>query len=270
MSGRDPIPQPQSYEGVRATNPPDLIISKGPNARNPTVNDHKYRIGTLWNNQLLNTVWMLTSIANSLAVWTELDNSGGSSTFSSLTVTPGPTSITGTTNINTSGAGVTSIGTGGTGQTNIGNTTGNTAITGALGTTTTLTGGTGITATTGNITATTGNFVASAAGQGFVFNSPTASGASPGPVVVNGRTGSATFTGPSIAAAADLTLTITNSAITGASTQISYSLQGATTGSALQIKSVTNSAGSSAIVITNGTGATTSTADISLVFIVLN
>lgn len=127
-----------------------------------------------------------------------------------------------------------------------------------------------LTATTGNITATLGNFVGSASGAGLLLNSPTASGAAASPVVVNGRSGAAVFTSVSIAAAADLTLTITNSAITEASTQVLYSLQGATTGSALQIKSVTNSAGSSAIVITNGTGATTSTADITLVFLVLN
>ena len=135
---------------------------------------------------------------------------------------------------------------------------------GSLTTTTTLT------ATLGAITATNGNFVGSTAGTGFLFNSPTASGAAASPVVVNGRTGAAVFTSVSIAAAADLTLTITNSAITGSSTQVIYSLSGATTGSALSIKSVTNSSGSSAVVVTNGTGATTNTSNITLTFIVLN
>ena len=136
--------------------------------------------------------------------------------------------------------------------------------------TTSVTAGTTVTATLGNITATNGNFVGSAAGTGILLNSPAASAASPGPVVVNGRSGQATFTSVSIAAAADLTLTITNSAITGATTQVIYSMSGSTTGSAPSIKSVTNSAGSSALVITNGTGATTTTADIVLNFIVLN
>jgi hypothetical protein len=56
---------------------------------------------------------------------------------------------------------------------------------GSLTTTTTLTGGTGITATTGNITATSGNFVSSAAGNGIVLNSGTASGTTT--ATLNGR-----------------------------------------------------------------------------------
>ncbi len=170
----------------------------------------------------------------------------------------------GTTLINASGAAVTTIGTGGTGAVNLGNATGNTAVTGSLTASTTLT------ATLGNITATNGNFVSSASGKGILLNSPTTSGVASGPVVVNGRSGAAVFTTVSIAAAADLTLTITNSSITGSSTQVIYCLSGVTTGAALSIKSVTNTAGSSAVVITNGTGATTTTADITLTFLVLN
>lgn len=44
--------------------------------RNPTGND-KGTIGQLWVNKLTNGVWMLTSFAGGLAVWTELDNIGG-------------------------------------------------------------------------------------------------------------------------------------------------------------------------------------------------
>jgi hypothetical protein len=72
MSGKDPIPQAQAYEGVRATNPPDLIVSKGPTARDPTINDKKYRIGTLWVNVLTNAYWGLTSVVNNQALWQEL------------------------------------------------------------------------------------------------------------------------------------------------------------------------------------------------------
>ncbi len=133
-----------------------------------------------------------------------------------------------------------------------------------------VTAGTTVTATLGNITATAGNFVSSLAGNGLQFNANTATGAASGPVVLNSRAGQVVFTSVSIAAAADLTLTITNSAVTASSTQVIYSLAGATTGAALSIKSVTNSSGSSAIVVTNGTGATTSTADIALTFIVVN
>lgn len=134
----------------------------------------------------------------------------------------------------------------------------------------TVAAGTTVTATLGNITATNGNFVSSTAGKGLTFNANTATGAAASPIVINSRAGQAVFTSVSIAAAADLTLTITNSEVTASTTQVIYSMSGATTGSALSIKSVTNSAGSSAIVVTNGTGATTTTADITLNFIVVN
>lgn len=133
-----------------------------------------------------------------------------------------------------------------------------------------LTATTTLTATLGAITATAGNFVSSLAGNGLLFNANTATGAAASPVVLDSRAGQVVFTSVSIAAAADLTLTITNSAITGSSTQVIYSMSGSTTGSAPSIKSVTNTAGSSAIVVTNGTGATTTTADITLTFIVVN
>jgi hypothetical protein len=136
--------------------------------------------------------------------------------------------------------------------------------------TTTITAGTTLTATSGAITATNGNFVGTAAGTGILLNSSQASGSAASPVVVNGRSGRATFTSVSIAAAADLTLTITNSAITASTTEVMLSMSGATTGSALSIKSKTASSGSLAIVVTNGTGATTSTANIQIDFLVLN
>lgn len=197
------------------------------------------------------------SVTTSAVIGTTLTATGGLTTLAALTQA-------GIALINTTGSAATTIGTGGTGAVNIGNATGNTAITGSLTATTTLT------ATLGNITATTGNFVSVAAGNGLLFNATTATGAASGPVVLNVRAGAVTFTSVSIAANADLTLTITNSQITGSSTQVLYSMQGATTGSALSVKSVTNSAGSSAIVVTNGVGATTTTANITLTFLVVN
>lgn len=159
---------------------------------------------------------------------------------------------------------------GATGTVLAGSTGADPAFTGSPSVSGSLTAATTITATSGAITATNGNFVGSASGTGLLLNSPTATGAASGPVICNGRSGSVIFTTVSIAAAADLTLTITNSSVTASTTQVLYSLQGATTGSALSIKSVTNSSGSSAIVVTNGTGATTTTANITLVFLVLN
>lgn len=189
-------------------------------------------------------------------------------------------SSAGTTTLNTSGAANTNIGTStNTGIVSIGNATGGVNVPAGnfvmtLGNISTaagsITSATTMTATLGDITATNGNFVSSTAGKGLQFNANTATGAAASPVVLNSRAGQVVFTSVSIAAAADLTLTITNSAITGATTQVIYSMSGATTGAALSIKSVTNTAGSSAIVVTNGTGATTTTADITLNFIVVN
>jgi hypothetical protein len=127
---------------------------------------------------------------------------------------------------------------------------------------------TSLTATLGNITATNGNFVASTAGTGLVLTPVTASGTTT--ATANGRSGVVTITTPSIAAGAVFTMTITNTSVTGSGTDILYSLVGGTTGAALSIQSVTNSANTSAVVINNGTGATTNTGSLQLFFLVLN
>ncbi len=135
--------------------------------RDPTVRDFAIP-STIWINSLTNTIWILATVANNAANWVQVQagGGGGAGIFTSLTVTPGPTAITGVTgiqgntSINTVGAGTTAIGTGGTGAVTIGNTTGNTAVTGSLGATTTITAGTGLIATTGGVTASAGNIVA--------------------------------------------------------------------------------------------------------------
>jgi len=96
---------------------------------NPTVFDFG-TVGQEWVNTSTNAVFFLTSVSNGQATW--VSSAGGSGFFASLTVTPGPITLIGTTNINAVGAAVTTIGTGGTGAVNIGNATGNTAITGSL------------------------------------------------------------------------------------------------------------------------------------------
>lgn len=179
-----------------------------------------------------------------------------------FTVTTGTTSVTGTVGINTSGAGVTTIGTGGTGATNIGNATGNTAVTGSL------TASTSLTATLGAITATNGNFVGTTAGTGLLLNPQSTSGTTT--ATLNGRVGSITITTPSIAAGATYAITITNSSITGSGTFVGYWLIGGTTGAALTIQSAANTASQSVVTIQNGTGATTNTDSLQLLFLVLN
>lgn len=125
---------------------PTPIIAK----RNPTTSDFAL-LTTIWTNTTNNAVFILASVANNTANWVAA--TGGAGVFTSLTVTPGPISLTGTTMINTAGGATTTIGTGGTGPVQIGNATGNTSVTGSLTTTTSLNAGTSITSTNGAISA---------------------------------------------------------------------------------------------------------------------
>lgn len=219
-----------------------------------------------------------TSAPTALAVGTTgqalVAATGADPAFGTLPVAGGGTGLTTLTAhalyVGNGTSAPTALSVGATGTLLAGSTGADPVFTGSPSVSGSLTAATTITATLGAITATNGNFVGSTAGTGLLFNANAASGAAPGPIVLNSRAGQVTFTGVSIAAAADLTLTITNSEITGAGTQVIYSMSGSTTGSAPSIKSVTNSAGSSAIVVTNGTGATTTTADITFNFIVVN
>lgn len=104
---------------------PAPIISR----RAPTVSDFATP-GTIWTNILTNQVYILASIVANSATWVSV--AGGAGVFASLTVTPGPISLTGATTINTAGNATTSIGTGGTGLVNIGNATSGTNISGPL------------------------------------------------------------------------------------------------------------------------------------------
>lgn len=114
--------EPLSYMGDDLYSQPAFINAM----RAPTTQDI-YNAGTRWQNNAVSpfVIYQTTGAG----IWYIDSGAGGS--FTSLTVT-GTSTLTGTTNINTSGAGVTTIGTGGTGAVNIGNATGNTAITGTL------------------------------------------------------------------------------------------------------------------------------------------
>lgn len=209
--------------------------------RAPTTQDI-YNPGTRWQNNAVNPPVIYETTG--AGIWYQV--AGGSASLTALTVV-GPTSLTGTTTINTTGAAATSIGTGGTGVVNIGNTTGGTVVTGPQ-------------SVSGLLTASSG-----------INTAPVVVAAGASPQTANGRSGQVTFSGVSIAAGATQSFVIANTSIAAIGTVISYSMVGATTGAALNIQSVTNVAGtSSTIVVENGTGATTSTANITFTFIVLN
>lgn len=88
------------------------------------------------------------------------------------------------------------------------------------------------------------------------------------PQISNNRIGQVIFLGVSIAAAATQSFVVTNSTavLNGV---VNCQIYGATDGSALNIKSVTSAAGSFTIVVSNGTGATTTTANITVTFEIL-
>lgn len=92
---------------------PDPVVTN----RAPTSNDVGYEIGQEWIDEVGNAWYVLTSFTSGVPNWLSV---GGSGTFTSLTVNPGPTSLTGATTI----TGVTIInGTGSTAATSIGNNT---------------------------------------------------------------------------------------------------------------------------------------------------
>jgi len=72
----------------------------------PTINN-KAPIGQIWVNMAQNTALILTSIVNNEANWQPF---AGSAAFFSLTVNPGPISLTGLTDINITGSQNTNIG----------------------------------------------------------------------------------------------------------------------------------------------------------------
>ncbi len=96
-------------------------------------------------------------------------------------------------------------------------------------------------------------------------------GAGATPRTCNSRAGTVTFSSVSIAAGATQSLVISNTAVPSNSSRALITMSGATSGAALTIQSITASAGTSlTIVVANGTGATTTTANITFDFILLN
>ncbi len=85
----------QPNPGGKAANPPITALI------NPPINgpaSQIYPLGTIWINTLTNVVYVLTSFADGIPNWSTSISGGGD--FASLTVTPGPTSITGQFRVN--------------------------------------------------------------------------------------------------------------------------------------------------------------------------
>lgn len=82
---------------------PSPIIS----TRAPLTTDRLYPLGQVWTNKSANTAYLLTSVVANIATWQEITNAGGGGAIAgtSLTITPGPTALTGQFTV-TSGAGL--------------------------------------------------------------------------------------------------------------------------------------------------------------------
>lgn len=191
---------------------PQPIIAQ----RAPTTKD-KAQLGTVWINKVSGFAYTLTQIVNNAANWV---GAAGGELLTSLTVTPGPITLTGTTNINAAGAAATVIGTGGTGTVEIGNTTGNTAVTGTLSTSSSLivsAGGADITGATTILGLTDVNTTGAAAtiiatgGTGAVF--------------IGNSTGNSSFTG-NVSATGNITSSAGNLVATTGSVVISAATEG--------------------------------------------
>lgn len=80
---------------------PSPIIS----TRAPLTTDRLYPLGQVWTNKSANTAYLLTSVVANIATWQEITNAGGGGAIAgtSLTITPGPTALTGQFTV-TSGA----------------------------------------------------------------------------------------------------------------------------------------------------------------------
>lgn len=250
---------------------PQPIISN----RAPSTGD-KAQLGTVWVDKPNNNAYVITSIINNSATWIGIG--GGAGDFSSLTVTPGPISLTGATTINTTGTAATTIGNddgviiiGGAAQTStitIGESSASRIIN--LGTGTgdlTLNMGSGggdVDIVIGSTNSTSSTLV-QAGTQGISLNSSvgvevlaqTAAEASPNDtVIIDSRIGVATFTGFTTAGAASEVFTITNALVTvGSAILCSVSNLGANDAQ-MTVTRITPGAGSFDVTLTNnGAGA---------------
>lgn len=194
---------------------PQPIIAQ----RAPTTKD-KAQLGTTWINESAGTAYVLTQILNNSANWQGV---AGGEVLGSLTVTPGPISLTGTTTINTSGAANTTIGTGGTGTVFIGNATGNTAVTGTLSTSSTLTVSTGgLDIEAGGLTATGTTFINTTGAADTVIGT-----GGTGAVEIGNATGNTSITG-TLTTSDGITATTGDITITAGNLVISTATDGIT------------------------------------------
>lgn len=200
--------------------------------------------GQIWIDKPTNTAYILTSIVSNAANWLQIAGAGAS--FSSLTVSPGPTSLTGALTVIAAGNAVQIANDAAVNAVTIG------SVTGASSTT--IQGGTAGIAL---------NAAGNVAVQPGTVSSATTS------ATLSKRVGIATFTGQTTAAADILTLTITNTFVTAASAILLTVANGGSNDARMSIEQILPSANTiEVIAINNGTAALNG--NVTVTFWVLN
>lgn len=145
-----PGDNPLAYQGVKAQNPPNLVLAQ----RAPNAQDISHDLGSFWLNEATDTMYVLVDISAGAATWDALGGGGaGIDTINGVAPAAGNFTLAGTANQITATNGASTV-----------TFSLPAAITtpGSLSATTTVTAGTGISATTGDITAVAGDIVANA------------------------------------------------------------------------------------------------------------
>lgn len=219
---------------------PDIISKRAPTTADMAP------IGQIWVNTATNIAYILTSIVSNSANWLQIAGNAGS--FSSLTVTPGPTSLTGSFTVIA-----------GTNAAHIADDAADHA--------TTLGSVTGASLTT--IQGGTSGISLSAAGNVAVVTA-LASVASPvSTAVINKRVGQATYTGFTTASTANQIFTITNSFVTATSAILLTVSNGGANDARMEMQQLLPSANTIEVVtINNGTQALNG--NVTIAFWVLN
>lgn len=132
------MPRPQNPLVVSAFNGGPFVSAGLPVivARRAPLTSDRYQIGQVWCQSVntagvaVNVAWVLTSILNNSATWQEITNAGGGGAIAgtSLTITPGPTSLTGALTVASAGNAVNIATDAVANTTTIGNVTGASAL----------------------------------------------------------------------------------------------------------------------------------------------
>lgn len=233
-----PGDNPLAYQGVKAQNPPNLVLAQ----RAPNAQDISHDLGSFWLNEATDTMYVLVDISAGAATWDALGGgAAGIDTINGVAPAAGDFTLAGTANQITATNGASTV----TFSLPAAITTpGSLTTTTSLSATTTVTAGTGISSTTGDITADAGDIVATA---GNIY--ATAGSLSAGTTVTAG-TGISATTGDITAVAGNIVSTAGNITATAGSVSAGTTVTGGT-GVVATTGDVTSTAGNLVATVGN-------------------